>query len=592
MHTLQALIQMDPELANDSSLYFRQHPNSVSTDTFFNLFSVTTWTKTTFVNSISASATTSIPCNIELIHTTLDGIQVILFKFFGQEVITPEIKLSDLGTGTLSFRFWNISSSCILDAKFCTRTPPKLDAKIGIVITTFNRQLQARTAIERILRKIRSLDIAEKNLYKVLVIDNGRNLGIESTDTCRVIENNNLGGTGGFTRGLIELAPQDSFTHCLFMDDDASCHFESIQRTRTLFSYAIEQDLAISGAMLFKDTPHIQWEFTARFKPQLKGSVCAPIGSGRNVSSIVGLLENEKTTLQLTEAPPKLNCYSPDYPYGGWWYFAFPIRRDIVFPFPFFVRGDDVYFSIHNRFKIIAMNGVSSWQESFDQKDAPLTIYLSYRQEFINILALRRLSLILKCIYVSKLAFVNGFRHALKFQYSYTECVIQALIDVGGNSEFWKKALNFEKHLKPLTRKLAFEWVTLNKTTGFNYSLNKRFPQIYPFLTPLKLITLNGHLIPGIFFKKNAPIFEPRQIAKLNDLFFFEQYFVLEWGGNNQARIFRRNRRVFASAILRLMLAVLGFFLNLAKISNFYSNPNASWRTKHYWIDIFGLPRK
>ena len=41
---------------------------------------------------------------------------------------------------------------------------------------------------------------------------------------------------------------------------------------------------------------------------------------------------------------------APDNFYGGWWYFAFPVDQVKHQPFPFFVRGDDVSFSLVHDF--------------------------------------------------------------------------------------------------------------------------------------------------------------------------------------------------------------------------------------------------
>ena len=66
----------------------------------------------------------------------------------------------------------------------------------------------------------------------VFIIDNGKSLGdckeftdlIASTNNIEVIPNDNSGGAGGFSRGMIEAMNRReelSLTHLLMMDDDA-----------------------------------------------------------------------------------------------------------------------------------------------------------------------------------------------------------------------------------------------------------------------------------------------------------------------------------------------------------------------------------
>jgi len=70
-----------------------------------------------------------------------------------------------------------------------------------------------------------------------------------------LIPNTNVGGSGGFTRGLLYLK-DNGFSHCLFMDDDASCHEESIKRTYAYWSYVVDdRSMGISGILFDENFP-------------------------------------------------------------------------------------------------------------------------------------------------------------------------------------------------------------------------------------------------------------------------------------------------------------------------------------------------
>ena len=87
--------------------------------------------------------------------------------------------------------------------------------KLGIVITHFNRQQFVLPAVERLVS-----DFLQTEEYKdkiaLFIVDNSQNL--PKIDGVTIISNENLGGAGGFTRGLINLQETEGYTHCLFMD--------------------------------------------------------------------------------------------------------------------------------------------------------------------------------------------------------------------------------------------------------------------------------------------------------------------------------------------------------------------------------------
>ena len=75
---------------------------------------------------------------------------------------------------------------------------------------------------------------------RLQVVDNARNLELEPTNAVvtTVVPNRNLGGAGGFARGLMELRDEGWATHVLFMDDDVTFEPEIVARIIALLSFA------------------------------------------------------------------------------------------------------------------------------------------------------------------------------------------------------------------------------------------------------------------------------------------------------------------------------------------------------------------
>ena len=265
-----------------------------------------------------------------------------------------------LQAGMLFFEIHALSDTEIEDFCYETEQAPLRQIKVGVVITHFNRISATLAALDKLKKGL--LPYLANNLT-ICVVDNSQNLPEVSGIT--IIKNPNLGGAGGFSRGLLYCKEQ-GISHCLFMDDDASCEIESIQRTLFYLSYSLDPKLAISGAMLREVEPNMQHENGGVFN-----GLCHSVKCHYNLLSTRDILLNEN---------------EERIDYGAWWFFAFPLAYVSHLAFPYFVRGDDISFSLANDFKIITINGIASWQADFAHKAGPLQLYLDQRNHVMHFL--------------------------------------------------------------------------------------------------------------------------------------------------------------------------------------------------------------
>ncbi|EIT1264502.1 glycosyltransferase, partial [Escherichia coli] len=236
--------------------------------------------------------------------------------------------------------------SIISGIEYVTYTEKKREIYLGIVTTTFNRQ-------EQVLNLIKKLSDNDELLShtKLYVINNGEDIPFSGNDFVTVVKNENTGGSGGFMTGLLN-SQERNHTHTMFIDDDALCHPESIVKAISFLSYALDPNTSLGGAMLYEKKPYIQYEAGAK----IQGFNLVP----RNMNMDLRYESNHF-----------FNNFVESADYGPWWFFIFPNIQGLKFSFPFFVRGDDVTFSLRNKFKPIMLNGLCSWQESFDAKISP-----------------------------------------------------------------------------------------------------------------------------------------------------------------------------------------------------------------------------
>lgn len=364
-------------------------------------------------------------------------------------------------------------------AGFATSSQPRRAVRLGIVITHFNRQEQVQAAAGRI-GKVLLADPGYADRVQLIIVDNSRNLPRVESPAIRVIPNRNLGGSGGFARGLLELLRMESFTHGLFMDDDASCPMEAIRRTLHALEQADEDRTAVAGAMLYEEDPCFVHENGARFE-----GFCASLDHGLDL--------REPASLFLLERPKPIG-------YAGWWFFAFPLENLKHFPFPFFVRGDDSSFSMANDFSIQTLNGVCSWQESFEEKISPTTWYLDTRYHLAHVLnGHAKASSRLCRKQISR--FVQSCLDA--YLYESAEAVLLAVEDILSGPDLWTRDLEMvhrRTSLQQLTvaerpRKLGAAELSLGPDISRRRRKRNRM---------LMRLTLNGLLLPRFLLRKQA----------------------------------------------------------------------------------------
>jgi hypothetical protein len=338
-------------------------------------------------------------------------------------------------------------------------------------VTTFRREAEVAATMDR-FRQFRSASPL-RNHIRMFVIDNGQSVTVPDGDGVTLFSNANLGGAGGFTRGLLETQAAGG-THCLFMDDDASVHMGAITRTWMILAYSRDPRLAVAGTMLDADCRWRVWENGATFD---RG--CRPLYHGCDLRSAVEVMEMEFRTTD--PVPPGF--------YGGWWYFAFPVAQATALPFPFFVRGDDVSFSLVNDFSFVTLPGVASIQQSFIDKASPTTWYLDMRSHLAHHLSLKDKDIGWWGLQRMLMSFY--LRTVLRFHYDSLSAVNLAIEDVLRGPEFFAETADMAQRrgdLKGLT--------TTEVWTPVAQALQPRLGCLNRPMRALMLLTLNGHLLP------------------------------------------------------------------------------------------------
>jgi len=468
-------------------------------------------------------------------------------------------------TGIIFFELRALTRGIFAGGEFQTGTVLKTMPKLAISITTFKREDAVKNTVERLQNFLQDYEYAE-NIH-VFMVDNGQSVEIPENRSLTYIPNDNLGGAGGFARGLQE-AETAGYSHVLFTDDDASFPMESLLRTYVFLALAKDSRTTIAGAMINNTTKWAMWENGAVFDRK-----CMPLSSGKDLRNRAGVMELETESATLDH--PNL--------YGGWWYFAFPVQHAKYHPYPFFVRGDDVSFSIANDFDIVLLNGVLSFQDDFTEKESPMTWYLDLRSHMAHHLSLE--SMEVGAHQVAKIAIWFLLRNFVKFQYETMETILLGWQDVMRGPQFFldnKDMAERRATIKDMVKNEMFQPIDthdLKEKISFDPNSNRFRRMLYRF-------GLNGHIIPFYKFWANRIIVPARDRGNI----------YICWGSRQITYLNADRSKGYTTRLdrfrgLKLMGRALRYYFKFRsiypKLRKEYRDSYPEIASKSYWQDVY-----
>lgn len=354
------------------------HPNaSVTTNTYFGRFPASYWQRWTVSREVELALEVTGSGQIALVASDMDGETrtVAAEKVTGAKA--QQVRLSaqiDKFTdgGGLWFDLTTGDDSLAVEKVRWTVAPPKKVRPTAVVICTFNRVDDCLNTLTAIASDPEPLQLVDT----VYVVDQGTD-AVESRerfaevaaalgDKLRYLRQPNLGGAGGFTRGLYEVAEVDHAEHAnvLFMDDDVLCEPEIVIRL-TAFANRTAEPTIVGGQMLYLLHPnflHVGAEY-ANLDTLAPGQV------------VDGALFKADLT-GYDEETGKRNVQDKrvDAGYNGWWSCLIPseIVKAVGYPLPMFFQWDDIEFGYRARahgFATVTLPGAGVWHADFHWKD-------------------------------------------------------------------------------------------------------------------------------------------------------------------------------------------------------------------------------
>jgi galactofuranosylgalactofuranosylrhamnosyl-N-acetylglucosaminyl-diphospho-decaprenol beta-1,5/1,6-galactofuranosyltransferase len=349
-----------------SSLRLEPHAHA-SSNTYFGRFPASYWQRWTAVTEVEVVATVHGQGRMSIVASDMDGVArtVAVRDVTDSGKVSLTAKIDRFVDGGALWVEWETGHERLhVEDMAWTVEPPEKLRPVAAVICTYNRADDCVNTLTAIAEDPAFLQSADA----VYVVDQG-NDRVDSRpgfakvtaalgDKLVYITQPNLGGAGGFTRGLYEVTSVAGAEHAnvIFMDDDILCEPETIARLNAFANRTVEP--AIVGAqmlyLLHPDQLHV-------------GAETADLGNlGAGIAA-----QNALSADDLTEERQEIRV---DAGYNGWWSCLIPaeIVSAVGFPLPLFFQWDDIEYGFRSRaagFATVTLPGAGVWHADFGWKD-------------------------------------------------------------------------------------------------------------------------------------------------------------------------------------------------------------------------------
>lgn len=469
--------------------------------TYLNTLQIKEWKEKTYANNFKLKIEYCGKATLEIYelfsNSKTENLNIVKYaKLESKEKTISVIEIPETTKDLICFTLSALSAFEIYNISYVAEVEENeiRDILISIASTTFRKEEYIQKNIELLKTNVLSENSELKNHIFVNVVDNGRTLDPSALecDGLKIHPNMNVGGAGGFARGMIEsLKMERKPTHVLLMDDDVLIMPESLFRTYYLLRILKPEyhSRFISGAMFDYDYRETFYEDIG-YVHKADGSY-GPLKDRMDMRRRDSILNHEKNTNRKEENS-----------YAGWWYCCIPVEHieENGLPLPVFVRGDDVEFSIRNKAEFLTMNGISIWHVGFGGKfNAAMELYQVHR----NSLIIQATSGICEDI-----SFINRikklfWKEITRFAYNNCEQLLDSVEDYLKGPDYLIN-LNGETSIKEHSAKNE----KLYPFSSFSHKLNLPIVNPYEYKKlniiqkVLYVVTINGHLLPNMLLKR------------------------------------------------------------------------------------------
>lgn len=353
-------------------------------DTFANTFYEKYWRDLTHLRTLTLQTVTTGRCSVRMVRRISGRPETVVEALAcGTQVQTRlACELTDFSpdNALLHLEIEALDGAAQLHSgSWRTNDPVRNGVRLAIVTCSFSREAM----LVDNLRRMSTACAAAEEITNVFVVHQGeqnlaefapyRALSEVFGQKLRLIQQRNIGGTGGFTRGMIS-ALEEGASDVLLLDDDIKILPDMLTRLVALLGL-LERPTTIGGQMLDLHRPtvlHASHEGVDLPRLRLHNPCKGTDMAARNAAD--GFARRH------------------DSDYAAWWFCSIPAQtcRAIGLPVPMFIRHDDVEYGVRTKAAgaaLVVMPGLFVWHEPFGRR-SPLSYTYYERRNFMIAAAL------------------------------------------------------------------------------------------------------------------------------------------------------------------------------------------------------------
>jgi galactofuranosylgalactofuranosylrhamnosyl-N-acetylglucosaminyl-diphospho-decaprenol beta-1,5/1,6-galactofuranosyltransferase len=364
----------------------------VSFATYFNAFPASYWRRWTTVDAVTLRIRVAGEGTIIVYRSAAKGhsypVDTIRVDTDQPETIERTLSLAPFIDG--GWYWFDIVAGnrdmTLVEAEWAALTARAAPGRLSIGFTTINRP-------EFILDHLRTLSDAPDVLDlvdRVYIVDQGTRHAADFPDfteaakgigdKLQIIEQPNLGGSGGYSRMMDETVRAGHSDYVLMCDDDTKLEPESILRA-VAFADLTRHPMIVGGHMFSLFDRTVLHAFAEGIAPGKWWWDAAPNTKARH--------DFGRRNLRNT---PWLHRRA-DADYNGWWMCLIPTQviKDIGLALPVFIKWDDAEYSVRARehgYRTVSLPGMATWHVTWQDKTDALDwqAYYHLRNRIISAL--------------------------------------------------------------------------------------------------------------------------------------------------------------------------------------------------------------
>ncbi|MGJ9422954.1 glycosyltransferase [Aeromicrobium sp. CF3.5] len=343
----------------------------VSFASYFNAFPAAYWQRWTVVDTVRLTLNTSGEGNVIVYRSTAQGVQqrIDSAAVKGSQEVSFDLPITAFGDG--GWYWFDVVAGDedvrVEGGNWSTDVTPVVTGKTSLGITTFNKPdycvetLATLAAAADVLTEIDTIYVIDQGNLKVADRPEFAEISKSLGDTLQIVDQPNLGGSGGFSRAMSETLDAGRSEFLLLLDDDVQIEPQSIFRSVQFSRFCRTPTIVGSHMFDLMDKPILH---------AFSETIDMPYFFWR--SPLPEQMRHDFRRANLRQTPWMHQRLDPDY--NGWWMCMIPtsVIRDIGLSLPVFIKWDDAEYALRARehgVGTVSLPGSALWHVSWVDKD-------------------------------------------------------------------------------------------------------------------------------------------------------------------------------------------------------------------------------